>query len=102
MNWLVKTRAKTLEVWSDSEYESWMMKCEYYGATPFWKKVRKLDRPATDQKPHYSIGEVIPYKKSVIGKHFAVIIKLFTESGQKKFLGIDIETKTKVVASVTA
>ena len=100
MNWLIRTRAKKLEVWSDTEYQSRLFKCEYYGARPFWKKIRKLDPPSHNEKPSYSIGEVIPYKRSALSKRFAVIIDLFTESGQLKYLGIDIENKNQVIAPI--
>lgn len=100
MSWLVRTNTKELEVWSESEYENRLMKCEYYGARPFWKKIRKLIPPSSNQEIHYKVGEIIPYKRSIIGKHFAVIIELFTEAGQSKFLGIDIETKNRVVEPV--
>jgi len=100
MNWLVKTNSKKLEVWSESEYRNKLMKCQYYGARPFWKEVRELSPPSPDQQVKYSIGEIIPYNKSSFGKKFAVIIELFNESGQTKFLGIDIDSKNKVVAAI--
>ncbi len=99
MNWLVRTNAK-LEVWSDSEYQSRLRKCEYYGARPFWEKIRRLAPPDPKEKVSYSVGEIIPYKRPSVGKRFAVIIELFTESGQNKFLGIDIENKNRIISSV--
>lgn len=100
MNWLVKTNSKQLEVWSESEYKNRVLKCEYYGARPFWQKIRALAPPSPEQKVNYTVGEIIPYKFSSLGKRFAVIIELFTESGQTKFLGIDIDNKNRVVAAV--
>ena len=100
MNWLIKTNSKQLEVWSESEYQNRLMKCEYYGARPFWQKARKLAPPLPGDEVRYRIGEIIPYKRSSIGKRFAVIVKLFTEAGQNKFLGIDIENKSKIVSPI--
>jgi len=103
MNWLIKTNSKQLEVWSDTEYKLRLMKCEYYGARPFWEKIRSLAPPSPDETLKYDIGEIIPYRrstKSSMGKRFAVIIELFTEAGQTKFLGIDIETKSKIISQV--
>ncbi|MGE0588692.1 MAG: hypothetical protein AB7O48_08965 [Cyclobacteriaceae bacterium] len=99
MNWLVKTN-EDLEVWSETEYRTRVMKCEYYGARPFWQKIRKLSPPISEDVLKYDVGEVIPYKPSSLGKRFAVIVKLFTEAGQNKFLGIDIENKRKVISSI--
>lgn len=101
MNWLVKTNEKQLEVWSEAEYKNKLMKCEYYGARPFWQKIRKLSPPNPNQEVNYSVGEIIPYKLSTIGKRFAVIIEIFSEAGQPKFLGIDIDNKNKVVDAIT-
>lgn len=100
MNWLIKTNSKQFEVWSDAEYQNRLMKCEYYGARPFWKKARKLAPPNPGEEIRYRIGEIIPYKMSAIGKRFAVIVDLFKESGQRKFLGIDIESKNKIISSI--
>ncbi len=103
MNWLVRTNSEQLEVWSDTEYNHRLMKCQYYGARPFWEKIRSLVPPSPDDTLKYDIGEIIPYKrsaKSSLGKRFAVIIELFTEAGQTKFLGIDIETKNKIISQV--
>ncbi|HNP08038.1 MAG TPA: hypothetical protein PKN99_10450 [Cyclobacteriaceae bacterium] len=103
MNWLIKTNSKQLEVWSDTEYKQRLMKCEYYGARPFWEKIRSLAPPSPDETLKYDVGEIIPYRrsaKSSLGKRFAVIIELFTEAGQTKFLGIDIETKSKIISQV--
>lgn len=100
MNWLVKTNSRQFEVWSESEYRNKVLKCEYYGARPFWQKIRQLSPPNPGQEINYSVGEIIPYRLSSIGKRFAVIIELFTESGQTKYLGIDIDNKEKVVAAV--
>ena len=103
MNWLVRINSKRLEVWSDTEYQQRLMKCEYYGARPFWEDIRSLAPPGPNDKVRYDVGEIIPYKRSprsLLGKRFAVIIKLFTEAGQAKFLGIDIETKNKIVSQV--
>ncbi len=100
MNWLIKTNAEQLEVWSESEYQNRLMKCEYYGARPFWEKIRRLTPPNPDQEVKYDVGEIIPYKRSSIGKRFAVIVELFSEAGQNKFLGIDIETKNKIVSPI--
>ncbi len=100
MNWLVKTNSQQLEVWSESEYRNKLMKCEYYGARPFWQKIRKLAPPGPEQQINYSVGEIIPYKLTSIRKGFAVIIELFNEAGQPKFLGIDIDSKSKVVAAI--
>ena len=100
MNWLVKTNSKQFEVWSDSEYQNRLMKCEYYGARPFWQKVRKLVPPGPEEEVCYTVGEIIPYRRTSIGKQFAVIIELFTEAGQIKFMGFDIETKNKIVSAI--
>jgi hypothetical protein len=100
MYWLIKTNSKKLEVWSESEYKNKLMKCEYYGARPFWQKIRELSPPSPNQQLNYSVGEIIPYKLSSIGKRFAVIIELFIEAGQPKFLGIDIDNKNKVVEAI--
>ena len=100
MSWLVKTNSKKFEVWSETEYRDRLLKCEYYGARPFWQKIRKLSPPTSDKEVNYSVGEIIPYKLSTIGKRFAVIIELFSEAGQNKFLGIDIDNKNRVVAVV--
>lgn len=100
MSWLVKINSKQLEVWSESEYRNKLMKCEYYGARPFWKNIRELSPPNPDQKVNYSVGEIIPYRLSSIGKRFAVIIELFNDAGQLKFMGIDIDNKSKVVAAI--
>lgn len=100
MNWLVKTNAKKLEVWSESEYKNRVLKCEYYGARPFWQKIRALSPPNPGQELNYTVGEIIPYKFSSLGKRFAVIIELFNESGQAKFLGIDIDNKKRIVAAI--
>ena len=100
MNWLVKTNAQQFEIWSESEYQNRLSKCQYYGARPFWKKVRMLAPPEPNKEIHYRIGEVIPYKRSTLGDRFAVIIKLFTESGRRKFLGLDIENRKQVVSPV--
>jgi len=97
VNWLVKMNSRQYEVWSEAEYQNRLMKCEYYGARPFWLKARKL-APVKQKNAGYSPGDIIPYKKSSIGKRFAVIIELFTEAGQHKFLGIDLETKKKIVS----
>jgi hypothetical protein len=98
MSWLVKT--DKLEVWTESEYRTKKMKCEYYGAKPFWKKIRRLDPPTQESEVKYSIGEIIPYSKSAIEKHFLVIVKLFQEAGEPKLEGIDIHTKMKVIAPI--
>ena len=45
MSWLVKTNSKKFEVWSETEYRDRLLKCEYYGARPFWQKIRKLSPP---------------------------------------------------------
>ncbi|GAB1445666.1 MAG: hypothetical protein KF860_16850 [Cyclobacteriaceae bacterium] len=103
MNWLIKINATQFEVWSDSEHKHRLMKCEYYGATPFWEKIRILAPLSPNDTVKYDVGEIIPYKHSStssFGKRFAVIIKLFTEAGQAKFLGIDIETKSKIVSQI--
>lgn len=101
MNWLVKTSEKQLEVWSDDEYQHRLRKCEYYGARPFWQKVTRLSPPDPGTEVRYSIGEVIPYKRPSLGRRFAVIVDLFKESGQQKFLGIDIENKNRIISSVS-
>jgi hypothetical protein len=100
MYWLVKTNSNQLEIWSESEQQFRLMKCEYYGAKPFWENIRKISPPGPDQHPPVEVGEVIPYRQSKIGKHFAVIIELFYDQGQKKFKGIDIFTRKKIVAPV--
>ena len=98
--WLVKTNADQLEIWTEAEQQFRQMKCEYYGAKPFWKNLMKI----TPQRSAYSkckVGEVIPYAKSTVGKHFAVILELFSDKGQKKFRGIDLQTQEKVVAPLS-
>lgn len=100
MNWLVKTKTQRFEVWSDAEYQNRLRKCQYYGARPFWEKVRKLTPPDPDETVRYRIGEIIPYKRSSFGARFAVIIDLFTESGQNKFRGIDIDNRNPVVSPI--
>lgn len=103
MNWLIKINSKHLEVWSDMEYKHRLMKCEYYGARPFWEIIRRLTPPNPNETIKYDIGEIIPYKrssKSSLEKQFAVIIELFTEAGQTKFLGIDIKTKNRIISQV--
>lgn len=101
MNWLVKTNTKQFEVWSDDEYQSRLRKCEYYGARPFWEKIRKLSPPDPSAEVRYGIGEIIPYKRPSIGRRFAVIVDMFKESGQQKFLGIDIENRNKIISAVS-
>ena len=91
MNWLIRTNSKQLEVWSDTEYKHRLMKCEYYGAKPFWEKIRSLAPPNPEETVKYDVGEIIPYNrsaKSALGKRFAVIIELFTKQAKPSFWGL--------------
>lgn len=76
------------------------MKCEYYGAKPFWKNLMKITPPKSNHAQS-KVGEVVPYAQSTFGKHFAVILELFFDKGQKKFKGIDLKTREKVVAPLS-
>jgi hypothetical protein len=100
VNWLVKTNSKQFEVWTESEYQNRLMKCEYYGARPFWQKAMRLAPPQPGGEIRYNLGEIIPYKRSSIGKRFAVIVELFSHAGKQMFTGIDIETKRKIVSTI--
>lgn len=98
--WLVMLESEQLEVWSESECEYRLMKCEYYGARPFWQRVCPLSPPdpANPQPPE--VGKIVPYKKAKIGRHFALILELFCEQGQEKFKGIDILTHQQIIAPI--
>ena len=100
MNWLVKTNAHQFEIWSETEYQNRLSKCQYYGARPFWKNVRRLTPPDPKEEIQYRIGEVIPYRRSTLEERFAVIIKLFTEAGRRKFMALDIENRKQVISPV--
>ncbi len=42
MYWLIQTHTNQLQIWTEREYRARLMKCEYYGAKPFWQMARKL------------------------------------------------------------
>lgn len=42
MYWLIQTHSNHLQIWTEREYQIRVMKCEYYGAKPFWQMARRL------------------------------------------------------------
>ena len=54
MSWLIKTDKDKFEVWSENEYSTMKLKCEYYGSKPHWTEVRQLEKPQNTSKLHWN------------------------------------------------
>ena len=61
MYWLIKTDLNQLEIWSDIQCSMMVRKCEYYGAKPFWQKIRELEVATIKNNFSADLGELVSY-----------------------------------------